>query len=108
MNAAKRFVVIDELYEPFLEKFTAALSAVKAEDPNSPDTTVGPLSSANASDRLEEQVKRAVDQGATLVTGGGRDGNFFETTILTDISNRQRRLPRGVLRPGRRGLPGGL
>ena len=84
-NAAKRFVVIDELYEPFLEKFTAALSAVKPEDPSSPDTTVGPLSSATATERLEEQVKRAVDQGATLVTGGEREGNFFETTILTDI-----------------------
>ena len=45
-NAAKRFIVVDELYEPFLEKFTAALSAVKPEDPSSPDATIGPLSSA--------------------------------------------------------------
>jgi succinate-semialdehyde dehydrogenase / glutarate-semialdehyde dehydrogenase len=84
-NAAKRFIVVDELYESFLEKFTAALSAVKPEDPSSPDTTIGPLSSELAGDRLEDQVKRAVDQGATLVTGGERDGNFFSTTLLTDI-----------------------
>jgi succinate-semialdehyde dehydrogenase / glutarate-semialdehyde dehydrogenase len=84
-NAAKRFIVVDDLYEPFLEKFTAALSAVNPEDPNSPDATIGPLSSATAGDRLEDQVRRAVDQGATLVTGGDRDGNFFSATVLTDI-----------------------
>jgi succinate-semialdehyde dehydrogenase / glutarate-semialdehyde dehydrogenase len=85
-NAAKRFIVADELYEPFLEKFTAALSAVKPGDPTSPDTTIGPLSSTTAADRLEEQVKRAVDQGAKLVAGGDRDGNFYSTTVLTGIT----------------------
>src|SRR6185369_10231847 len=82
-NAAKRFIVADELYEPFLEKFTAALTAVKPGDPTSADTTIGPLSSTTAADRLEDQVKRAVDQGAELVVGGERDGNFYSTTILT-------------------------
>jgi succinate-semialdehyde dehydrogenase / glutarate-semialdehyde dehydrogenase len=85
-NAAKRFIVVDELYEPFVEKFTAALTAVKPGDPTSEDTTIGPLSSTTAADRLEDQVKRAVDQGAKLVAGGERDGNFYSTTILTDIT----------------------
>jgi succinate-semialdehyde dehydrogenase/glutarate-semialdehyde dehydrogenase len=84
-NAAKRFIVVDELYDSFMEKFTAALTAVKPSDPNSSDTTVGPLSSATATDRLADQVKRALDQGATLVAGGDHDGNFFDTTILADI-----------------------
>jgi succinate-semialdehyde dehydrogenase/glutarate-semialdehyde dehydrogenase len=85
-NAAKRFIVMDEFYQPFLEKFTAALKQVEPGDPKSPDTVLGPLSSAPATDRLADQVKRAVDQGATLVAGGGRNGNFFETTVLTDIA----------------------
>ncbi|HEY7631011.1 MAG TPA: NAD-dependent succinate-semialdehyde dehydrogenase [Thermoleophilaceae bacterium] len=85
-NAGKRFIVVDELYEPFLEKFTAALTAVKPGDPTSPDTTIGPLSSTTATERLEGQVKRAIDQGATLVAGGKRDGNFYEPTVLTDIT----------------------
>jgi succinate-semialdehyde dehydrogenase/glutarate-semialdehyde dehydrogenase len=85
-NAAKRFIVVEDLYDSFMGKFTAALTAVKPSDPNSSDTTVGPLSSATATDRLADQVKRAVDQGATLVTGGDHQGNFFETTILTDIT----------------------
>jgi succinate-semialdehyde dehydrogenase/glutarate-semialdehyde dehydrogenase len=85
-NAAKRFIVKDELYQPFLEKFTEALKKVEPGDPKSSDTVLGPLSSTAATDRLEDQVKRAVDQGATLVTGGNRDGNFFGTTVLTDIT----------------------
>ncbi len=84
-NAAKRFIVTDDLYEPFLEKFSAALAAVKPGDPTSSETTIGPLSSTTATDRLADQVKRAVDQGAKLVTGGDHEGNFFEATILTDI-----------------------
>jgi succinate-semialdehyde dehydrogenase/glutarate-semialdehyde dehydrogenase len=85
-NAAKRFIVIDELYEPFLEKFTDALTAVRPGDPSSPETPIGPLSSKTAADRLEDQVKRAVSQGAKIVRGGKRDGNFFEPTVLTDIT----------------------
>jgi succinate-semialdehyde dehydrogenase / glutarate-semialdehyde dehydrogenase len=84
-NAAKRFIVVDDLYEPFLEKFTAALKAIKPGDPTSSDSEIGPLSSTAAADRLEDQVKRAIDQGAKVVVGGGREGNFFEPTVLTDI-----------------------
>jgi succinate-semialdehyde dehydrogenase / glutarate-semialdehyde dehydrogenase len=85
-NAAKRMIVIDELYEPFLEKFTAALTAVKPADPRERGTELGPLSSQLATDRLEDQVRRAVEQGATLVAGGKRDGNYFEPTVLTDVT----------------------
>ncbi len=84
-NAAKRFIVVDELYEPFLEKFTAALTAVTPGDPASKGTTIGPLSSSIATERLADQVKRAVDGGAKLVAGGDHDGNFYSTTVLTDI-----------------------
>src|SRR5205085_7355118 len=77
-NAAKRMIVIDELYEPFLERFTAALTAVKQGDPRDRETECGPLSSQLAADRLEDQVQRATEQGATVVAGGNRNGNYFE------------------------------
>ena len=84
-NAGKRFIVLDELYDDFLAKFTAAMTAAKPGDPSSPETTIGPLSSALATERLSDQVKRALNQGARLVTGGEHDGNFFAPTVLTDI-----------------------
>jgi len=85
-NAAKRFIVVDELYDEFLEKFREKLAAVKPGDPTAEGTEVGPLSSAGAADRLEDQVKRAVENGAEVVLGGDRDGNYIEPTILTGIA----------------------
>ncbi len=84
-NAAKRFIVVDDFYDEFLEKFSATFSAAKPGDPSAEDTAVGPLSSETAADRLEQQVKKAVDNGAEVVVGGKRDGNYFEPTILTGI-----------------------
>jgi succinate-semialdehyde dehydrogenase/glutarate-semialdehyde dehydrogenase len=84
-NAAKRFIVVDELYDDFLEKFKQQLGGAKPGDPTAEDTEVGPLSSQTAADRLEDQVKRAIENGAEVVVGGNRDGNFFEPTILTGI-----------------------
>jgi NAD-dependent aldehyde dehydrogenases len=85
-NAAKRFIVIDELYQPFLDKFTEALAAVTPGDPTRAETTLGPLSSIAAAERLQDQLDRAVAQGATLAAGGDRDGTYFGTTVLTDVA----------------------
>lgn len=85
-NGAKRFVVIDDLYDAFLEKFSAALEGAKVGDPFAEDTVLGPLSSLTAAERLAEQVDRAVAQGATLVTGGVRDGAYYPGTVLTDVT----------------------
>jgi succinate-semialdehyde dehydrogenase/glutarate-semialdehyde dehydrogenase len=84
-NAAKRFIVVEDLYEPFLEKFTAAMNEVVEGDPAKEGTALGPLSSAKAADGLAEQVSRAVSQGATLHSGGTKNGNYYSATILTDV-----------------------
>src|SRR4051812_5049883 len=85
-NAAKRFIVVDELYEPFLQKFTEKITAVEPGDPTKSETEIGPLSSSLATERLADQLQRALDKGAKLVAGGEHEGNFFKTTVLTDIS----------------------
>jgi succinate-semialdehyde dehydrogenase/glutarate-semialdehyde dehydrogenase len=85
-NAAKRIIVIDELYQSFLEKFTAAMAAVEPSDPTSDDTVLGPLSSARAADRLQDQLDRAIAQGAKVLTGGDRKGTFFPSTVLVDVT----------------------
>ena len=86
-NAAKRFIVADDLYDTFLEKFGSAIAAVTQGDPASSESTIGPLSSKTATGRLSQQVKRAIDQGAKVAFGGGdADGNFYPATVLTDIT----------------------
>lgn len=85
-NAPKRFIVVDELYDAFLEKFTAAMAETPMGDPFAEETLLGPLSSLAAAERLEAQVDMAVAQGARLVTGGTRDGAFYAPTVLTDVT----------------------
>jgi succinate-semialdehyde dehydrogenase / glutarate-semialdehyde dehydrogenase len=85
-NAAKRFIVLDDQYDAFVDKFAAALTGVEPGDPSAEGSAIGPLSSTAAADRLEQQVQQALENGARLVAGGGREGNFFKTALLTDIS----------------------
>ncbi|WP_300265612.1 NAD-dependent succinate-semialdehyde dehydrogenase [Microbacterium sp.] len=85
-NGAKRFIVVDELYEQFTDAFTDALAAVTASDPTQEETVLGPLSSEAAAERLQQQIDTAVAQGATLRTGGTRKGTFFAPTVLTDVT----------------------
>jgi len=85
-NAAKRFIVTEDLYDDFLEGFTEAMKSVEPGDPTSDETAIGPLSSETAAERLEDQLERAVAQGANVVVGGERNGNFFPTTVLTGVT----------------------
>jgi succinate-semialdehyde dehydrogenase/glutarate-semialdehyde dehydrogenase len=85
-NAAKRFIVVDELYDQFLDKFTAAMTAQEYGDPAADGTALGPLSSSTAAERLQDQLDRAVKGGATVVAGGERSGNFFSPMVLTDVT----------------------
>ena len=86
--AAKRFVVVEKLADKFLEKFTAALAALKPGDPMDEKTTLGPLSSEQALVDLLKQVNGAVSKGAKVIMGGkriDRAGSYMQPTILTDI-----------------------
>lgn len=86
--AAKRFIVVEELADAFLEKFQASLAALKPGDPSDEKTTLGPLSTEAALLQLLKQVDAAVAKGARLVLGGkriDRPGSFMEPTILADI-----------------------
>jgi len=86
--AAKRFIVVEQLADKFLEKFKAALSALKPGDPLDEATTLGPLSSESALTDLLKQVDSAVSLGAKAVLGGkriDRPGSFMEPTILSDV-----------------------
>jgi len=87
--AAKRFIIIDALYDQFLEKFKSAMQALKAGDPMLAETTLGPLSTEAALVHLLKQIDQAVNDGAKLLIGGARmpdrKGAFMQPTILVDV-----------------------
>lgn len=76
-NAAKRFVVVDELYDDFVARFTESLLAA---------TPAAPLSSERAAALLATQVETAVAGGATLASAGERSGAFHPAGVLTGVT----------------------
>jgi succinate-semialdehyde dehydrogenase/glutarate-semialdehyde dehydrogenase len=86
--AAKRFILSDKIYNEFVSEFVAGMRALKVGDPLDPATEIGPLASAAILDGVDEQVRKSVDAGAKLLTGGkriDRPGFFYEPTVLADI-----------------------
>jgi succinate-semialdehyde dehydrogenase / glutarate-semialdehyde dehydrogenase len=85
-SAAKRFIVDERVSEAFLKAFAEKLASLKAGDPMDDKTTLAPLCSTEQADLLLDQIKRAVADGAKVVTGGRRiNGAFIEPTIIKDL-----------------------
>jgi acyl-CoA reductase-like NAD-dependent aldehyde dehydrogenase len=86
--AAKRFIVTEAVADEFEERFVAAVEALRTGDPMERDTEVGPLARGDLRDALQEQVRRSVEMGARVVTGGHaleRPGYFYAPTVLTGV-----------------------
>lgn len=86
--AAKRFIVIDSIYEEFKEKFVAAMQAVEYGDPLQPDTQMGPLAREDLRETLHEQVQESIEKGAKCLLGGklpDTEGYFYPSTVLENI-----------------------
>lgn len=83
--AAKRFIVAEEIYRQFVEKFVEGMDRVKAGDPMDEETDLGPLATPAILEELHAQVQRAIAAGAKLLTGGMRlpgRGNYYKPTVL--------------------------
>ena len=86
--SAKRFIVVDSLYDRYLDGIRKAIAARKIGDPMDKETTLAPLSSERARELLLDQISRSVKAGATVVSGGkklDRDGFYMEPAILADV-----------------------
>ena len=87
-TASKRFIVVEAQADAFLERFKAALLNFKVGDPLDANTTLAPLSSKDALEKLLGQVQNAIAGGAEAVIGGARldhAGAFMAPTILSGI-----------------------
>ena len=86
--AAKRFIVLDSVYQEFERRFVEAMRALRIGDPMDAATDVGPLATEQVLHDLEDQVSRAVASGARLLTGGralDRPGYYFPPTVLAGL-----------------------
>jgi betaine-aldehyde dehydrogenase len=88
-TSAKRIYVVEAIAREFTERFVAHARTIKVGWGMDPETDMGPLISARARERVEDQVKRALGQGARLLAGGKRldvgPGYFYAPTVLGDV-----------------------
>lgn len=83
-----RFLIEEEIYEPFVETFTQLAAAVKVGDGSKEGTVMGPLANVRRLEAMEALIADAVSHGGKIRTGGkriGNVGNFFEPTVMTDV-----------------------
>lgn len=86
--AAKRFVVLDAIYDEFLALFTKKMQAAKMGEPTDESSYYGPMARKDLRDELHEQVLKTVSQGGRLVIGGtipDSKGAYYPATILADL-----------------------
>jgi succinate-semialdehyde dehydrogenase/glutarate-semialdehyde dehydrogenase len=86
--AAKRFIVAEAIADKFERVFAEKMAGLKVGDPFDEKTELGPLSTADGLDDLDRDVKKTVEAGAKVLTGGkrlDRPGNFYAPTVLTNI-----------------------
>jgi len=83
--AAKRFILVGEAYDKFLPAFIDGVKAIKKGDPTIDSTEIGPLARKDLADELHKQLKKSVEQGATIETGGKQEKAFHEPTVLTGV-----------------------
>lgn len=87
--AAKRFVVVDAVYDEFVDAFVQQLGTIEMGDPNDDATGLGPMAREDLRDDLHDQVRASIDAGAKLTMGGtvpDRPGYFYPVTVLEDVA----------------------
>ena len=83
--SAQRCLIRDELYDETKAALVKKVSELKSGDPRKEDTFVGPIISKKEADRIESWIEQAKEKGATVLTGGKREGNVIEATILENV-----------------------
>jgi betaine-aldehyde dehydrogenase len=89
-TSAKRIYLVEAIAQPFIERLASHVATIRLGHGMKPETDMGPLVSARALARVEDQVGRAIAQGARLLAGGRRaveagPGYFYAPTVLTDV-----------------------
>ncbi|MCM2394515.1 NAD-dependent succinate-semialdehyde dehydrogenase [Rhizobium sp. S95] len=87
--SSKRMIIVEDVYDAYLEKYRKGVAGLVAGDPFDPKTTLAPLSSQGAADEVKEKIREAVKLGAKAEEVGPavpNQGAFVQPTILTDVA----------------------
>ena len=86
--ASKRFIVVKDIANEFIEKFVQKTEKLRVDDPLLDDTDLGPLVNSSGLKKIDSQVKASIKEGAEVLTGGkqvGKKGYFYRPTVLKNV-----------------------
>jgi len=83
--SVQRVLVADEVYGEFVERLTPLVEGLRTGHPLDDSTVLGPVISESEAERVERTVRDALAGGATLLTGGERDGAVVAPTVVGDV-----------------------
>jgi acyl-CoA reductase-like NAD-dependent aldehyde dehydrogenase len=86
--ASKRFIVVKDIANEFIEKLVQKTESLNVGDPLSDNTDIGPLVNARGLEKIDSQVKTSLKEGAEVLTGGeqvGKKGYFYRPTVLKNV-----------------------
>ncbi|WP_201583438.1 NAD-dependent succinate-semialdehyde dehydrogenase [Psychrobacter sp. HII-4] len=90
--AAKRFIVVDSVYDEFRKRIVEKFEGTKSGDPMDDSSDIGPLARKDLQEKLHEQVEESVKKGATVAVGGqlpeGKS-SYYPATILENVEKGQ-------------------
>jgi acyl-CoA reductase-like NAD-dependent aldehyde dehydrogenase len=84
--AGSRIIVEAPIYETFLQRFAAKAKTLQVGDPRDPHTVIGPLIRTSQCKMIDRKIKEAVAAGARVLTGGSYEGNFYQPTVVADVT----------------------
>ncbi|MFD2916035.1 NAD-dependent succinate-semialdehyde dehydrogenase [Psychroserpens luteus] len=83
--AAKRFIVVESIYDKFLKNFTTKIKDLKSGDPSNKDTNFGVMARQDLANTLKEQVEKSINKGANVYFGNKKERTYYQPTILTNV-----------------------
>lgn len=82
---AQRILIKDDVYEYFKNRVLELTSQLRIGDPLDPDTDIGPMISDGEAERVEKSVEQSLENGASILAGGNRNGPVMEPTVLENV-----------------------
>ena len=83
--SVQRIYVHESIYSDTKKQLVAATAKLRTGNPKDEDTFIGPMISEGEASRLKGWIDEAVEGGASVLTGGGREGNMLEATLLEGV-----------------------
>ena len=97
--SVQRILLNRKLADSFLERFLAGVASLRRGDPMDPETEIGPMISETEARRVESWVNEALDGGARALTGGKREGSYYEPTVLDQVRHEMKVYSRELFAP---------